>query len=74
MRGENETAIRSFFSELVVRFLENREEIHIECHKHRLLIYKKLDLLDPHEIEFLEMYSEDFVKLLAQRLEQPVAQ
>jgi MFS superfamily sulfate permease-like transporter len=72
LRGENETAIRSFFSEPVMRFLENREEIHIECHKHRLLIYKKLDLLDPHEIEFLEKYAEDFVNLLAQRLEQQV--
>ncbi|NOT74326.1 MAG: SulP family inorganic anion transporter [Cyclobacteriaceae bacterium] len=73
LRGEPESGVRSFFSESVVRFLENREEIHIECHKHRLLIYKKLDLLDTHEIDFLEKYAEEFVQVIKQRLEQPVA-
>lgn len=71
--SENEVSIRSFFNESVVRFLENREEIHIECHKHRLLIYKKLDLLETHEIEFLEKYAEEFVQLVKSRVEMPVA-
>ncbi len=74
LRGESESAVRNFFTDSLVRFLESREEIHIECHKHRLLIYKKLTLLDPNEIEFLEMYAEDFVKVVKQRLEQPVIQ
>ncbi len=72
LRSENEAAARNFFNEAVVRFLENREEIHIECHKHRLLIYKKLDLLEPHEIEFLERYAEEFVQLIALKVELPV--
>jgi len=73
LRSENEAAIRSFFNESVVRFLENREEIHIECHKHRLLIYKKLDLLDTSEIKFLEKYIEDFVQLIKAKVEMPAA-
>jgi hypothetical protein len=56
--------VRKYFKEPVIRFLENREEIHIECHKHRLLLYKRLDLLDPSEIEFLERYAEEFVEAL----------
>jgi len=73
LRGESESGVRDFFTEPIVHFLENREEIHIECHKHRLLFYKKLDLLEPYEIEFLEKYAEDFVQILKQRVEQPVS-
>ena len=72
LRGESETAIREFFSDPIVRFLENREEIHIECHRHRLLLYKKLDLLETYEIEFLEKYAQDFVQVIKQRVEQTV--
>ncbi len=70
LRGEPETNVREFFSEPLVRFLENREEIHIECHRHRLLFYKKLDLLEPHEITFLEKYAEDFVNVIREKVSQ----
>ncbi len=72
LRGQSESDIRAFFTEPVVRFLEDREEIHIECHKHRLLLYKKLDLLEPTEIEFLEKFAEDFVAALKSGVRQPV--
>ncbi len=67
LRGLTETAIRNFFSESIIRFLENREEMHIECHRNRLLFYKKLDLLDPHEIEFVERFAEDFVNVVSRK-------
>jgi MFS superfamily sulfate permease-like transporter len=70
LRGEPEKAVRNFFSESLVRFLEQHEEIHIECHKHRLLIYKKLDLLDPKEIELLEKLAEEFIQVIKGRVEQ----
>jgi MFS superfamily sulfate permease-like transporter len=73
LRGTSEDQVRSFFAEPVVRFLENREEIHIECHKHRLLFYKKLDVLEPHEIEFLEKYAEDFIQVLSQKVQTAVS-
>lgn len=72
LRAENEATIREFFAEPIIRFLENREEIHVECHRHRLLFYKKLDLLEPHEIVFLEKYAEDFVNAVKQSVSQTV--
>ncbi len=73
LHGHPESMIRDFFSTRIIRFLESHEEIHIECHKHRLLLYKKLDLLDTAEIEFLEKFAEDFVKLVKEQMEEPVS-
>ncbi len=73
LHGHPEPIIRDFFSTRIIRFLESHEEIHIECHKHRLLLYKKLDLLDTAEIEFLEKFAEDFVKLVKEQMEEPVS-
>ena len=41
LHGQPESGIRDFFGTRVIRFLESREEIHIECHKHRLLLYRR---------------------------------
>lgn len=67
LRGDEES-VRNFFTEPIVRFLENREEMHIECHRNRLLFYKKMDLLEPHEILFLEKYAAEFLKGIQQQL------
>ncbi len=67
LRGDNETTIRELFSETVIRFFENREEMHVECHKHRLLIYKIRDLLEPIEIQYAERFAEDFLQAIIQR-------
>ena len=73
LRAESESVIRDFFTEPIIGFLESHDEIHIECHKHRLLLYKKLDLLETNEIEFLDNFAEEFVQVLKQRVEQTVA-
>lgn len=67
LRGENETLITSFFSEQIIHFLENREEMHIECHRNRLLIYKKRDLLESSEILYVSKFAEDFLQLLLKK-------
>jgi MFS superfamily sulfate permease-like transporter len=72
LRGP-ETEVRTFFTEPIIRFLESHEEIHIECHKHRLLLYKKTDLLDIDELTFLEKYAEDFIQVVKDRTAQTVA-
>ena len=72
LHGQSEPVIRDFFNNRIIRFLESREGIHIECHKKRLLLYKKLDLLDTTEIEFLEKFAEDFVQEVRESIEQPV--
>lgn len=70
LRGENEQSIHTFFSEELVRFLENREAMHIECHKNKLLFYKKRNLLDTHEIDYCVRFAEDFVYLIPVASEQ----
>jgi MFS superfamily sulfate permease-like transporter len=64
LRGTNEAAVREFFSASIVRFLENREEMHIECHKNKLLIYKKRGLMTAPEIEYAVKFADDFTELI----------
>ncbi len=63
LRGNQEEAIREFFSEPLIHFLENREEMHIECHKNKLLFYKKRDLLNAAEIQFLISFAEELMAI-----------
>lgn len=67
LRGSNESAIRNFFSDDLLEFLENREEIHIECHRNRLVFYKKRDLLTPGEILYTSKFAEDFISLVGNK-------
>lgn len=67
LRGDQEEKIRQFFTEDILTFLENREDIHIECHKNKLLFYKKRDLSDPGEILYTEKFAEDFLAVITQR-------
>ena len=72
LRGENEAAIASFFTEPIIHFLENREEMHIECHRHRLIFYKKRDLLEPAEIKYTVEFAESFLLLTQHQVTQLV--
>ena len=72
LRGSSEVGVRDFFAGPIVRFLEKHEPVHIEAHKNRLLFYKKLDLLDPAQIQELEKVAEEFVVLASQKVKQPV--
>lgn len=67
LRGEIESEITAFFTESLIHFLENREEMHIECHKHRLIFYKKRDLLEPSEILYISKFAEEFLQLIQQK-------
>lgn len=66
LRGEREDKIREFFTEGILKFLESRENIHIECHKNKLLFYKKRDLLQTDEILYVEKFAEDFLQVIMQ--------
>lgn len=72
LRGQEEAAVREFFSDTLIQFLENREEIHIECHRNRLLFYKKRDLLGSSEILYVVKFAHDFLELIKQKEEQTV--
>ena len=67
LRGENESEITTFFTEPLIHFLENREEMHIECHKNRLIFYKKRDLLESSEILYIAKFAEEFIQLVKEK-------
>jgi hypothetical protein len=61
LRGENEEAIRKFFTDEVVSFLESHESIHIEAHRNKLLVYLKRDEASTAEIKAMMDFVEEFV-------------
>jgi len=67
LRGDQEARIREFFTEPALQFLENREEIHIECHKNKLLFYKRRGLLETGEILYTEKFAEDFLAVITRQ-------
>lgn len=72
LRGDQEENIRAFFGDTVIRFLEKNEEMHIECHKNKLLFYKKRDLLDATEIQHIVAFAEKFLEVINQTAKQTV--
>lgn len=64
LRGNDEERIRGFFREEILQFLENREEMHIECHKNKLLFYRKRNLLEAGEILYTEKFAEEFLEVI----------
>jgi MFS superfamily sulfate permease-like transporter len=72
LRGRIESEVRDFFSEQIIQFLENREEMHIECHRNRLIFYKKRDLLESSEILYTSKFAEEFISLIHQKEVQTV--
>jgi hypothetical protein len=63
LRSDHENAVREFFSETLIRFFENHEDMHVECHKHKLLVYKKRDLLEPSEIRQMIAFVEELMAI-----------
>jgi MFS superfamily sulfate permease-like transporter len=72
LRGYDEQSVRDFFNGEVIKFLESHDEMHIECHKHRLLIYKKRDLMSTQDIETAVNFAQAFLKVTSQKVKQSV--
>lgn len=68
LRCDDEDSIRKFFTEATIQFLESREEMHIECHRNKLLFYKKRGLATPSEIDYTERFAEDFLEVVSQKV------
>jgi MFS superfamily sulfate permease-like transporter len=64
LRGNNESAVREFFSESTLAYLESQDEIHIESHRNKLLVYKKREELTPEEVKEAIEFVEGFVDIL----------
>lgn len=50
LRGEDEMGIRQFFQEPLIEFLEQQQDIHIESHRGKLLLYARRDVLDVSDL------------------------
>jgi MFS superfamily sulfate permease-like transporter len=61
LRGQDETAIRNFFNENILDYLETHGDIHVESHKNKLLVYMKYSELTTEEINFVLQFIEGFV-------------
>ncbi len=62
LRGASEGVLATFFKESLIRFMEISEEMHVECHKNRLLFFKKKDTLSPVDISYVEKFAEEFLQ------------
>jgi hypothetical protein len=45
----------------MIRFFESHEELHVECHRNKLLIYKRREVLGTHEIVQMEKFADELL-------------
>ena len=64
MTGNEETKIRSFFTEGLISFFENKQIYHLESNGEGLIIFDKIKLARTDETIALIDYSKELVKLL----------
>lgn len=62
LKGEDEAAIRDFFTPELIRFLEKREIYHIESNGEALLIFKYLRPARVEEVTKMLAYSKELVR------------
>lgn len=67
LRGNHDETIRKFFNESVIHLLEGHDEMHIECHKNRLLFYKRRDVLSPSEIRDALAFVEEMMNVVNEK-------
>jgi MFS superfamily sulfate permease-like transporter len=77
LRSNREEAARRFFTPGILQFLEQHEEMHIESHRNKLLIYQQRDLLSVEELASVLKFVDSFNEVLIQEapaLQEEVAQ
>jgi hypothetical protein len=67
LRSDDEAGTRDFFRGNLITFLEEHEEMHIESHKNRLLIYKKRDTLEAEELTEVLSFVSVFMDFFYER-------
>jgi hypothetical protein len=62
LSGEDEDAIRNFFTDDLIRFLEDNEIHHIESNGEALMIFNYLHIARTDEVSSMLSFSSDFLK------------
>jgi MFS superfamily sulfate permease-like transporter len=63
LRSDNETEVHRFFNNTLIEFLEKQDEVHLESHRNKLLIYKKRDVLESAEVSELLVLINQLIAL-----------
>jgi hypothetical protein len=74
LRGDDEAAVRKFFQEELITFLESIPAIHVESTRNKLLIYERRDLLSPEEIQSVLDFASTLVDSFAKVEGHPASQ
>jgi len=64
LRSNDPEAVRRLFTPEVLSFLASCADIHIECHRNKLLFFQKRQLLAPQQTEDLQNMALDFIRHL----------
>ncbi len=67
LRGADEQAIRTFFNDDLLRFLASHDDLHIEAHKNKLILFIRRDLLAADEIKKLVALTDEFLAVVSQK-------
>ncbi len=62
LSGEDENAIRDFFSEDLIQFLEKNEIHHIESNGEALMVFKYLHIARTDEVQNMLAFSSNLLK------------
>ena len=65
LSGENEDAIRAFFTDDLIKFMENNEIHHIESNGEALMIFKYIHIARTDEVKNMLAYSHDLLGHMA---------
>ncbi len=71
LRGENERALRGFFKENVLRFLETQPDMHIESYRGKILFHDKREQLSVEEIQSVLIFLGLFIQEILRTETQP---
>ena len=64
LTGPDETSIRNFFEEPVIRFFEKNKGFRIECINNNLFLYKKARRIKPEQMDILTDFTKHLIDLL----------
>ncbi|SDL63269.1 Sulfate permease, MFS superfamily [Catalinimonas alkaloidigena] len=72
LHGQNEEALRRFFTPTLIRFLEQNDRYYLESNGRALLIFKQVRLSSPKEIMKMLHFSERLAHIICARTAQQV--
>lgn len=71
LKGEDEAAVRSFFTDELINFIEDQEIYHVESNGEALLIFKNLRIANINDLESMLEFSEQLTKRIKIKSQQP---